>query len=135
MQDALIKWPGAEGPIINDRDEYMAHATYSILANEPSGLTPAYIRKEVSENAATYLYAMPTGGCSSVSPPGKGLGQFSLLSEAQSSKDTNEIREARPINTVVAIVGTAHVRGMARHWEMLSREGSTETSRLEKLCS
>eukprot|EP00890_Picochlorum_soloecismus_P004792 jgi/Picsp_1/5313/NSC_02674-R1_protein len=134
-EDALIKWPGAEGPIINDRDEYMAYATYSILANEPSGLTPAYLRKEISENAATYLYAMPAGGCNSVSPPGKGIGQFSLTSETESNKDTKEMMNARPINKVVAIVGTAHVRGMARHWKMLSQEGSNETSYLEKFCS
>lgn len=139
IQDALIKWPGAEGPVIHDRDEYMAYATYSILANEPQGLTPAYLRKKVTENASTYLYAMPTGGCSSVSPPGKGLGQFSLPSVTQSSKDNNQMGKPKPINTVVAIVGTAHVRGMARHWETLSREGfnkeSSNTSYLEKFCS
>lgn len=98
-EDALIRWPGAETPVIHERDRYMAFAIYSILRNIPSGLTPTYAATSREHYGTVYSYAMPKGSSPTVCPPGKGQGQYSIDSSS-------------PPRKVVAIVGTAHVRGM-----------------------
>ncbi len=107
-EDALIRWPGAETPVINERDEYMAYAIYAFLKNIPNGLTPSFVASSRESYGATvYSYAMPKGSPAIVSPPGKGQGRFVLGGAAGQSP--------RP-ERVVAVVGSAHVRGMIRCW-------------------
>jgi pheromone shutdown protein TraB len=101
-EDALIRWPGAEQPVIGERDEYMARAILGFLDNNTSDLTPTYVAtSEESYGATIYSYAMPKNASRIVCPSGKGQGQFDLGT-------------GNP-KTVVAIVGTAHVRGMIHH--------------------
>lgn len=108
-EDALLSWPGAMQPIIHSRDAYMARSCAAAASGRPEGLTPAYVltRPATSSSgnssaAAVLQYAMPVGGDPGPCPPGAGAGQYQAL--------------AGP-NTVVAVVGTAHVRGMVREWE------------------
>jgi len=104
-EDALIRWPGAETPVIKERDEYMAFAIYAFLKDIAAGLTPSFVAtsRESSYGATLYSYAMPQGSPASVSPPGKGQGQFEL--------------QGKTPKRVVAVVGSAHVRGMIRSFE------------------
>jgi len=104
-EDALIRWPGAETPVIKERDEYMAFAIYAFLKDIAAGLTPSFVAtsRESSYGATLYSYAMPKGSPASVSPPGKGQGQFEL--------------QGKTPKRVVAVVGLAHVRGMIRSFE------------------
>lgn len=115
-EDALIRWPGAEEPVILERDEYMAKAVHGILNNITSNLTPTYVATSEEPYGATiYSYAMPKHASSIVCPPGKGQGQCDPCAGNPS--------------TVVAIVGTAHVRGMIQHF----KKGFTTANSLEKL--
>ena len=114
-EDALIRWPGAETPVIKERDEYMAYAIYAFLKNIPDGLTPSFVASSRESYGSTvYSYAMPKGSPAIVSPPGKGQGQF-VLGDAPGESP-------RP-KRVVAVVGSAHVRGMIQCWnEFESRQ-------------
>lgn len=117
-EDALIRWPGAEKPVIHDRDRYMAYAVYSILKNIPSGLTPTYAATSEEHHGTVYSYAMPKGSSPTICPPGKGQGQYSMSSPQK----------------VVAIVGTAHVRGMqATLVNLLSNPSSDADNVLDDL--
>ena len=108
-EDALIRWPGAEIPVIKERDEYMAFAVYAFLKNIPTGLTPSFVAtSRESYGATVYSYAMPKGSPAVVSPPGKGQGQFTM---------GEGVGESPRPKRVVAIVGSAHVRGMICCWE------------------
>lgn len=109
-EDALLNWPGALEPIIHQRDAYMARACAAAAAGRPQGLVPAYVLAQPAAGAssgegggtpAVLQYAMPVGGEPGACPPGVGAGQFAPLAGPQ---------------TVVAVVGTAHVRGMIREW-------------------
>lgn len=119
-EDALIRWPGAETPVIHERDRYMAFATYSILRNIPSGLTPTYAATSQEHDGTVYSYAMPKGSSPTVCPPGKGQGQYSIES-------------TYPPRKVVAIVGTAHVRGMQAILVNLLSNPSSSGNVLEEL--
>jgi hypothetical protein len=105
-EDALIRWPGAETPVINERDKYMTYAIYAFLKNIPAGLTPSFVATGESMGATVYSYAMPTGSSTIVSPTGKGQGKFTLKNNPAPKQ-------------IVAIVGTAHVRGMIETWNMI----------------
>lgn len=113
-EDALIKWPGALDPIINERDDYMARAIAAAALGRPQGLTPAFVRAETSQGSVSYRYAMPKGGDEGVCPVGAGDGQFELAR----SSSTDSKRK------IVAVVGTAHVRGMLKVWPQVSRSGA-----------
>ena len=105
-EDALVRWPGAETPVIKERDEYMAFAIFAFLKDIASGLTPSFVAtSRESYGATVYSYAMPKGSPASVSPPGKGQGRFEF--------------HGNPPKRVVAVVGSAHVRGMIKSWEGL----------------
>lgn len=122
-EDALIRWPGAEEPVIGERDEYMARSILGFLNNVPSDLTPTYVATSKESYGATiYSYAMPKDASNVVCPTGKGQGQFELGTKSP--------------RTVVAIVGTAHVRGMINHFESgctTTTTTTTDTRRLEEL--
>lgn len=91
-------------PIINNRDAYMARTCAAAASGRPEGLTPAYVltRPAGDESGAVLHYAMPVGGEVGACPPGSGAGQYQPLAGPRS---------------VVAVVGTAHVRGMIRQWK------------------
>lgn len=118
-EDALIRWPGAESPIIKERDVYMAFATYAILNNLPKGLTPLYLRQSDALQD-TYEYCQPDGSNANVCPTGKGAGYITCPDS---------------INTVVSIVGTAHVRGIVTAWQKIN-DGTlcNESDPLESFC-
>ena len=118
-EDALLSWPGALEPVIHRRDAYMARSIAAAASGRAEGLTPAYVLAKGSgggggdggsaEAAAVLQYAMPVGGEPGACPPGAGAGQYRPLPGPQ---------------TVVAVVGTAHVRGMIRVWEAAQRDVS-----------
>jgi hypothetical protein len=109
-EDALLSWPGAMEPIIHRRDKYMARSVAAAATGRPQGLTPAYVLTRSSGAAPAVLhYAMPEGGEAAVCPPGAGAGRYAPL--------------AGPCS-VVAVVGTAHVRGMIREWADAQRDPS-----------
>jgi pheromone shutdown protein TraB len=109
-EDALIKWPGAMNSIISERDEYMAAVLAAIATSTAQGLTPAYVRS--SENSSVYYrYAMPKGDTDPrVCPIGDGDGRFDPTLSS--------------VKKIVAVVGTAHVRGMLKLWPRISQPGS-----------
>ena len=108
-EDALLNWPGALGPVITQRDQYMARACVAAAAGRPEGLTPAYVLAKGSGDGAVLQYAMPVGGEPGACPPGAGAGQY----------------EPQPgPRSVVAVVGTAHVRGMIREWAAAQADAS-----------
>ncbi|KAL4858448.1 TraB domain-containing protein [Chlorella vulgaris] len=107
-EDALLNWPGALEPIITQRDAYMARSIAAAASGRPEGLTPAYVLTH-SGSGATLQYAMPVGGEAGACPPGAGAGQYQPLPGPK---------------TVVAIVGTAHVRGMIRQWPAAQQDPS-----------
>jgi len=118
-EDALLKWPGAMDCIIHERDEYMARALVAIATNSTAGaaataskgLTPAYVRRSDNNGSSVhYKYAMPKGNTDPrVCPTGNGDGRFALPSSSPKK--------------IVAVVGTAHVRGMLRIWPKISQPG------------
>ncbi|PRW56496.1 actin binding [Chlorella sorokiniana] len=66
-EDALLNWPGAMDPIINQRDAYMTRTCVAAASGRPEGLTPAYVLtrpggEEAGAPAAVLHYAMPVGG-------------------------------------------------------------------------
>ena len=108
-EDALLSWPGAMEPIIHRRDAYMARSIAAAASGRPEGLTPAYVATRAPGGGAVLQYAMPQGGEPGACPVGQGAGQYAPL--------------AGPRN-VVAVVGTAHVRGMIREWVAAQRDAS-----------
>jgi len=121
-EDALLDWPGAQGPLLDERDEFMARALAG-SAEGTQGLCPAYVRDEV--NGQTMWRLMQAQGAPPESSP-KGLGDA----------EYTPIKGAR---AVVKVVGTAHVRGMMRAWDkalkqpadvqhLLKTSTSTDTS-------
>ncbi|KAL4443721.1 hypothetical protein ABPG75_011458 [Micractinium tetrahymenae] len=116
-EDALLKWPGAMQPIIHSRDAYMARSIAAAASGRPEGLTPAFVLTQAAGvdgagaegGAAVLQYAMPQGGDPGACPPGAGAGQYAPLKGPR---------------TVVAVVGTAHVRGMLREWGPAQRDCS-----------
>ena len=116
-EDALLSWPGALQPIIHSRDAYMAKSVAAAVAGRAEGLTPAYVLTRApagegegaGEGAAVLHYAMPVGGEPGACPTGAGAGQYAPLAGPR---------------TVVAVVGTAHVRGMIRDWTAAQRDPS-----------
>lgn len=114
-EDALLSWPGAMEPVINQRDAYMARSVAAAAGGRPEGLTPAYVLTRTpgaegsSSGGALLHYAMPVGGEAGACPVGQGAGQYQPLAGPR---------------TVVAVVGTAHVRGMIRQWQAAQQDAS-----------
>ena len=68
------------------------------------GASPAYIL-DTSEERHSWQYAMPADSPAGCSRSGCGLGEYMPIEDA---------------NSVVAIVGSAHVGGIRREWESAS---------------
>ncbi|GMH40648.1 hypothetical protein BSKO_08552 [Bryopsis sp. KO-2023] len=105
-EDALLDWPGAMVPIIDERDKYMARNLHA-AAKGAWGASPAFIQ-DVIEDKVVLRYMMPGNGPRKAAPMGKGDGEYVPLQGPKSA---------------VAIVGSAHVRGMVKEWERLENTG------------
>jgi hypothetical protein len=107
-EDALLRWPGAWKPLIEERDAHMARVTAAAATGAPTG-APAYVADDAG-GQLVWRYAMPSGGPSGAAPAGLGEGEYGPPPGGARS--------------VVVVVGTAHVRGMCREWEAaLDRAG------------
>lgn len=94
----------------------MARTCTAAASGLPAGLTPAYVLARPASAAdassssggdggapvAVLQYAMPVGGEPRACPTGAGAGQYQALPGPRA---------------VVAVVGTAHVRGLIRQWQ------------------
>jgi hypothetical protein len=106
---ALLAWPGTLGPIIRDRDAYMAKAV-AAAATQQLGVAPAFVLNEV-EGQLVWQYMVPEAAPLASAPKGSGDGAVAPL-EGEAS--------------LVAVVGTAHVHGMVREWEQHCRDQYVE---------
>lgn len=103
-EDALLKWPGALSSVLEDRDMFMARVLKSGTEKKDS-ITPPALVKTVDGSRLIYRYAMPMKPSDpTICPAGAGEGVYEPL-------------QARRI---VAVVGTAHVRGIL---DYLSSDG------------
>lgn len=106
-EDALLRWPGVWGPLIAERDAYMARVAAAAATGKPTG-APAYVADEAG-GQLVWRYAMAAGGPEGSAPRGLGDGEYG---------------PAAGVKNVVVVVGTAHVRGMCAAWEeALARPG------------
>lgn len=117
-EDALLKWPGAMNPILHERDEYMTKVLLGLVGGRSESGVPTYVRRHrEGEGSCVLRYAMPDGGPPEACPQGQGDGKFKTW----------------PAKKVVAIVGTAHVRGILRAFEDLGCPERADVS-LAHLC-
>jgi hypothetical protein len=117
-EDALLKWPGAMSPILHERDEYMTKVLLGLVGGRSESGTPTYVRRcQDADGSSIFRYAMPNGGPPEACPQGQGEGTF----------------ESWPAKRVVAIVGTAHVKGMLKAFEALGGPEEADIS-LVNLC-
>ncbi|CAL5220498.1 g2527 [Coccomyxa viridis] len=103
-EDALLQWPGARRPLIQERDAYMARTIWAAASGLPA--SPAYI-KDRDQGRTIWRYTMPEGGPEEATPPGNGEGEY---------------KPAQAPGKLVAVVGSAHVRGILREWEKVSHQ-------------
>lgn len=97
-EDALLKWPGAMEPLIHQRDAVMAHVVERAARGE---LVAPTLLRDHAMGRLVFRYVM--GGEASAAvlcPRGRGDGRVE--------------EELQGVESVVAVVGTAHVRGMAQ---------------------
>ncbi|KAK9825968.1 hypothetical protein WJX74_002300 [Apatococcus lobatus] len=117
-EDALLDWPGALEPIIEERDMFMANVLRACASG--AGAAPAYILDKVGQRQVWRLVTppgAPAGSC----PVGEGDGQ----------------QEGHlPLKSIVAVVGTAHVKGMMRSWSAGAADtGSEAVKRVDQVLS
>ena len=107
-EDALLRWPGAWRPLIEERDAYMARVAAAAATGAPTG-APAYVAGEAG-GQLVWRYAMSAGAPLGSAPRGVGEGEYAPPQGGA--------------RAVVVVVGTAHVRGMCREWRAaLERPG------------
>uniref|UniRef100_A0A383WD58 Uncharacterized protein n=1 Tax=Tetradesmus obliquus TaxID=3088 RepID=A0A383WD58_TETOB len=99
-EDALLKWPGAVTPLIEERDAYMARVV-AAAAQGSNPNVPAYVADQ-DDGQLIWRYMVPEGATASSAPAGAGDGPYVPL--------------AGP-TAVVSVVGSAHVRGMVQRWQ------------------
>eukprot|EP00892_Ulva_mutabilis_P007045 jgi/Ulvmu1/4712/UM002_0443.1 len=104
-EDALLDWPGAGDSILAERDLYMAKAL-AAAATGGDGQVPAFVLDEV-DGHTVYRYMMADGAPNKSAPTGKGDGAYQPLDDAES---------------IVAVVGSAHVRGICVDWKEACRD-------------
>ena len=113
-EDGLLDWPGAEGPVLRERDLYLAHCVWAAAVGA-EGAAPALVR--AGPDSTQWRYAMPMRTSplpAAAAPAGAGVGQYSPVTDAA---------------TVVAVVGTVHVKGIV---EALA-SGAAATVELNRL--
>ncbi|KAF6254495.1 hypothetical protein COO60DRAFT_1703286 [Scenedesmus sp. NREL 46B-D3] len=99
-EDALLKWPGAVTPLIEERDAFMARVV-AAAAQGSNPNVPAYVADQ-DNGQLIWRYMVPEGATASSAPSGAGDGPYVPL--------------AGPA-AVVSVVGSAHVRGMVQMWQ------------------
>lgn len=97
-EDALLGWPGAMDPVIHERDAFMARVI-SAAAQGSSAEAPALLADMGADGVPIWRYTVGKNGPQGVSPLGEGDGSYSPL---------------QAVGAVVAVVGTAHVRGITK---------------------
>lgn len=100
-EDALLGWPGAMEPVIHERDAFMARVI-SAAAQGSSAEAPALLADMGADGVPIWRYTVGKNGPQGVSPLGEGDGSYSPLPA---------------VGAVVAVVGTAHVRGITKAWD------------------
>ena len=78
------------------------------------GQVPAYVLDEV-DGFSVLRYMMAEGAPNKAAPTGKGDGAYSPLGDA---------------DAIVAVIGSAHVRGMCRRWPAAVQGGDLSVDRL-----
>lgn len=97
-EDALVKWPGALGPIIHERDAFMAKSIAASILGEAASAVPAYVAAQTDmKGRPVWRLLMPKGGDEKVNPVGRGDGMYEI---------------PKDMKKVVAVVGSAHVVGI-----------------------
>lgn len=109
-EDALLGWPGAMDPVINERDAFMARVI-SAAARGSSAEAPALIADMGADGVPIWRYTVGKNGPQGVCPLGEGDGTYAALPA---------------VSAVVAVVGTAHVRGIVREWDVAAASENTE---------
>jgi len=104
-EDAILDWPGALDVVIRERDAYMAR-TVAAAASGQSPLSPAYVRDN-KNGSPVWRFMVPEGAPEAAAPRGLGDGAYTPLKGAR---------------RVVAVVGTAHVKGIVREWPQAVQE-------------
>eukprot|EP00210_Caulerpa_lentillifera_P009009 g8599.t1 len=115
-EDALLDWPGAMEPVIHQRDSFMARNLYLTAENLGNG-APGYIQDVQDDQVISHLM-MPDDGPQRSAPMGTGDGAYFPIHSLRSDNSDPDFNEKK----IVAIVGTAHVRGMCREWEKLTNQ-------------
>ena len=93
----------------------MSRAISAAVLGKAPGLTPAFVRTETSQGDIYYRYAMPKGGDPGVCPVGDGDGQFEVAVPESGTYGKRKI---------LAVVGTAHVRGMLKAWPSVGKNNA-----------
>lgn len=99
-EDALLDWPGALRPLLHERDAWMSKGLAAAASQRPCGC-PAFVMDHV-DGVPVWRYMVPEGGEEVAAPAGAGDGAYQPLPS---------------VRRVVAVVGMAHARGMARSWQ------------------
>jgi len=103
-EDALLSWPGALEPVIHERDVHMANTIWA-AATGTAG-SPAFVKTD-DGTGQTWQYMMPGNAVDSdACPSGHGSGVY----------------KPRGVQSVVAIVGSAHVRGIIAELQRISKQ-------------
>lgn len=87
---------------------WTAFQAYGLITKSHAGLpaSPAYI-KDQDQGRTVWRYTMPEGGPEEATPSGNGEGEY---------------KPEQAPKSLVAVVGSAHVRGILREWEKVSHE-------------
>lgn len=112
-EDALLDWPGVLQPLIQERDAFMAKAL-AAAATAQQGFSPAFVR-DMANGQVVWRLMMPEEAPAACAPSGLGDGAYAPLPGVRS---------------VVAVVGSAHAKGMCRDWQQHLQ--STDPSELLK---
>ena len=107
-EDALLDWPGAEGPIIRERDEFMARTIKQLVQNK-AGTVPAYAAiSDDGSGRAVWRYLMPDGNGNGGEDGEEEDGEVVVMGRGDGVYECPD-----KVNIVVAVVGSVHVRGIA----------------------
>jgi pheromone shutdown protein TraB len=107
-EDALLDWPGAEGPIIRERDEFMARTIKQLVKNK-AGTVPAYAAVSVDGSGrAVWRYLMPDGNGNGGEDGEEEDGEVVVMGRGDGVYECPD-----KVKIIVAVVGSAHVRGIA----------------------
>ncbi len=104
-EDALLEWPGAMEPLIHQRDALMAYVVKQAAQGHLAA--PVYLR-DSAMGRPMFRYLMGAEGTpEALCPLGRGDGRVEGQLEG--------------VESVVAVVGTAHVRGMVARFDEVQR--------------